>query len=556
MTTVLIVEDNVDLANVIRSLLEFENHAVDVFHTGDEGLANILVKPYDLVILDWDLPGVSGLQILSQFRELGARTPVIMLTGKDGIEDKETGLDGGADDYITKPFNLKELGARVRAHLRRSTANTNQNVNLADISLDCINQRATKGARTLALTPIEFQLLEIAARYPHLQPSIDDLANTIWPTGPERDEAKLRMALRRLRKKLDPAGKVLFTHLPIDANSAPQSQPHEKSEIDPDSDPFVGTIFNGKYEILELIGGGGSGLVYTAKHLMLGTTVALKVLHLNISSNSDTARRFHREARLAGLLSHPNIVSVRDFGISEQGPPYIVMDLVDGASLAEVLELHGLLPALDLIKIFYQACAGLEHAHNEGMVHRDIKPSNLMLMNNGAADLTVKIVDFGLARTIEVEKGFANITQTGDVIGSPPYMSPEQCRGEVVDKRSDIYSIGCAMFEALQGKPPFTGVDPVAILIKHVMEQPPPVTIQGAPPQLRTAISKIVAKCLEKDKQDRYQTAAELMDALAQISGAQSEPSETVASTADLTERPWFEHKRKMLIWLGNKFKV
>ncbi|MBS1956907.1 MAG: protein kinase [Cyanobacteria bacterium SZAS-4] len=525
MTNVLIVEDNVDLANVIRSLLEFENHTVDVFHSGDDGLANILVKPYDLAILDWDLPGVSGLQILSQFRQTGARTPVIMLTGKDGIDDKEAGLDGGADDYITKPFNLKELGARVRAHLRRATASRNKSVNLADISLDCSNHQVTKGARTFALTPLEFQLLEIAAKYPHLQPSFEDLAKTIWPGGREKDDSKLRLALRRLRKKLDPTGKILFAHLKSDANAASQPKPGTEPEREPDSDPFLGTIFNGKYEILQLIGGGGCGLVYTAKHLMLETTVAVKVLHLNISSNSDTARRFHREAKLAGQLSHPNIVSVKDFGISEQGPPYIVMDLIEGTSLAETLVLHGRLPALHVINIFYQACAALEHAHSEGLVHRDIKPSNLMLMNDGAVDPTVKIVDFGLARTIEVEQGLANITQTGDVIGSPPYMSPEQCRGEVVDKRSDIYSVGCAMFEALHGKPPFMGADPVAILIKHVMEQPPAIIIENVPPPLDTAISKVVAKCLEKNRNDRYQSAAELMEALAQIRGAQPDPS-------------------------------
>ena len=517
MTTVLIVEDNKDLANVIRSLLEFENHAVDVFHTGDEGLENILVKPYDLAILDWDLPGVSGLQILRQFRDLGASTPVIMLTGKDGIEYKEAGLDGGADDYITKPFNLKELGARVRAHLRRSTADSKQSVNLADISLDCANQRVTKGARTFVLTPVEFQLLEIAAKYPHLKPSLGDLAKTIWPVESERDEDKLRTALRRLRKKLDPDGSLIFTHLPNEATVAAQPEAGIKTESDSESDPFVSTIFNGKYQILELLGGGGSGLVYKAKHLMLDTTVALKVLHLNISSNSDTARRFQREARLAGLLSHPNIVSVRDFGFSEQGPPYIVMDLIDGTSLAEVLELKGRLPISDVIKIFQQACAGLEHAHSKGMVHRDIKPSNLMIVSGGSTNSIVQIVDFGLARTIEVEKGLPNITQTGDVIGSPPYMSPEQCRGETVDHRSDIYSIGCALFETLQGIPPFVGADPIAILIKHVMEQAPSVIVENVPTQLSNEIKAIVAKCLEKDKQDRYQSASELMKAMTSL---------------------------------------
>jgi DNA-binding response OmpR family regulator len=559
MTNVLIVEDNVDLAYVIRSLLEFENHTVDVYHTGDEGLASILGKPYDLVILDWDLPGVSGLQILSQFRALGARTPVIMLTGKDAVEDKEAGLDGGADDYMTKPFNLKELGARVRAHLRRSTQGTTptQTVNLSDISLDCANQRVTKGGRTYALTTDEFQLLEFAAKYPHIRPSFADLLSSAWSTNTEKSEQKLRMAIRRLRKKFDPSGSTIFPHLLLDAKTEDHALAGGRSELESDADPFLGTIFNGKYEIMELIGGGGSGLVYIAKHVDLGTTVALKVLHLNISAHSDTARRFHREARLSGLLSHPNIVAVRDFGIAEQGPPYIVMELIEGASLAEVLELNGRPPVHDVIDIFYQACAGLDYAHKKDVVHRDIKPSNLMFMKNGSAGMIVKIVDFGLARPIDVDGGFANITQTGDVVGSPPYMSPEQCRGEKVDKRSDIYSVGCAMFEALNGRPPFTGENPVEILVKHLTLQPPEINLIDSvlPPSHQIALGKIIAKCLEKDRENRYQTASELMEDLAQISSPTKESTSTLNTKHDLAEQPWVKRKQDALLWLGRRLK-
>ncbi len=557
MTNVLIVEDNVDLANVIRSLLEFENHTVDLYHTGNEGLASILVKPYDLVILDWDLPGVSGLQILSQFRALGARTPVIMLTGKDAVEDKEAGLDGGADDYITKPFNLKELGARVRAHLRRSAQGTTHTVNLSDISLDCVNQRATKGGRTYALSAHEFQLLEYAARYPHIKPSIEDILNSAWSTDTEKSEPKLRMAIRRLRKKFDPSSSIIFPHLLLDAKIAEQTTVAGRSELESDADPFLGTIFNGKYEIMELIGGGGSGLVYIAKHVDLGTTVALKVLHLNISSHSDTARRFHREARLSGLLSHPNIVAVRDFGVAEQGPPYIVMELIEGASLAEVLDLKGKPPVKDVIDIFYQACAGLDYAHKKDVVHRDIKPSNLMLMNNGSAGMIVKIVDFGLARPVDVDQGFANITQTGDVLGSPPYMSPEQCRGEKVDQRTDIYSVGCAMFEALNGRPPFIGENPVEILVKHVTVEPPEIQFNdnALSTSHQIALREIVAKCLEKDRENRYQTASELMEALSQISAPITKTNSTLIAEPDLTQQSWVKRKQNALLWLGRRLK-
>ena len=558
MTSVLIVEDNVELANVIRSLLEFENHTVDVFHTGTQALESILVNPYDLIILDWDLPGVSGLQILTQFRERGARTPVIMITGKVTVEEKEAGLDGGADDYLTKPFDMKELGARVRAHLRRSTAGTTDSVNLADISLDCANQRAAKGGRTHVLTAQEFQLLEFAAKYPHIQPSCADLLAAVWPGDTEKSEQKLRMAIRRLRKKFDPAGAIIFTHLFNEASAMSANQPVGSglSPLELDAHCLVGTIFNGKYEIVELIGGGGSGLVYSGKHLVLDKSVAIKVLHLNILSQSDTARRFQREAKVTALLSHPNIVVVSDFGFAEQGQPYLVMELVEGASLAEVLEQYGRPPVAAVIDIFYQACAGLDHAHKKGVVHRDIKPSNFMLVKTGANDVMVKLVDFGLARTTEVEQGIAKITQTGHVLGSPPYMSPEQCRGEPVDARSDIYSIGCALFETLQGRAPFGGSDPIAILVKHVTDQPPEISLPEVPPVVQTGLSKIVDKCLAKAREGRYQSAAELMDALAEFLSEKRETDGTDITDPDLAQQSWAARKKDVLSWLNRRFQI
>lgn len=556
MTRVLIVEDNLDLANVVRSLLEFENHTVDVFHTGTEGLHSILSNPYDLVILDWDLPGVNGFEILTQFRQIGARTPVIMLTGKDTIEEKEAGLDGGADDYLTKPFNMKELGARVRAHIRRSAVGSSTTINFGDISLDCANQRATRGGKTHQLPVQEFQLLEFAAKYPHIKPSCEELLKSVWPSDTDKNEQILRMAIRRLRKKFDPTARLIFSHLFPEAKQAFDSLDENGGDTAPDADPFIGTILDGKYELTDLIGGGGSGLVYRGKHVVLGNTVALKILHLSVLSRSDMVQRFQREARLTGLLSHPNIVAVRDFGLSQQNQPYLVMELIEGASLGEVLEKHGRPPLFECVNIFYQACAGLEHAHKKGLVHRDIKPSNLMLTDNGTAGVMVKLVDFGLARTTAVEPGIAKITQTGHVFGSPPYMSPEQCRGMEVDARADIYSVGCAFFEALQGWPPFLGKDPVDVLIKHVSEPPPPLVFEDVPYQVHIRLSNIVAKCLHKDPDKRYQSVSDLMRALDQVlSENRPVESEAMVTPADMAEKPWGEHKKNVLAWLGRRFK-
>ena len=557
MPRVLVVEDNVDLTNVVRSLLEFENHTVDIFHTGSEGLANVLANPYDLVILDWDLPGVSGIEILRQFRQCGAKTPVIMLTGRSTVEDMEAGLDQGADDYLAKPFNMKELGARVRAHIRRAGTATSNSISLGDIDIDLVNKRVRKGGLTHSLPEPEFQLLELAAKYPHIRPTGEELLASIWSGDVEKSEPKLKMAMRKLRKKFDPKGNLIFSYLYPEIR-AEGATPFSKKilEADLDIDPYLGTIFNGKYELVELIGGGGSGLVYRAKQLNLGSSVALKVLHLNALAQSDTMQRFQREARVTALLSHPNIVAVRDFGVAEQGQPYLVMEFVDGASLAEYLKQYGRPPLREVIDVFSQACSGLEHAHQKDIVHRDIKPSNVMLIHNGDAGVIVKLVDFGLARSVNVSQ-VDQITQIGDVLGSPAYMSPEQARGELLDRRTDIYSLGCVLFETLQGNPPFYGKDSVEILVKHITTDAPEMTLDGLVPVLQVKLNRIVAKCLAKDKEHRYQSATELKEALGQVM-AGSNPSESLkvdghAEPAKLDS--WSGRREELLSWFNRRFR-
>ncbi|HEY9733661.1 MAG TPA: protein kinase [Drouetiella sp.] len=518
MPNILIVEDNVDLANVIRSLLELESHIVEVVHNGDEGLTHALSRPYDLIILDWDLPAVSGLEILSKFRALSASTPVIMLTGKDGIDDKEKGLDKGADDYITKPFNLKELGARVRAHLRRAHNSPGAGAigtqfYLRDICIDPVNKRAARGARTYSLSENEFEVLAFAARYPHISPSSKNLLNEIWKNDVEKTEQKLRMIVRRLRKKFDPAGSIIFPHLyhGIDKHSG---------ENISDSDPLIGSIFNDKYELIEPIGDGGSGTVYIANHLALKTPVALKILQTHFTPQSDTARRFHREAQLLGSISHANIVAVKDFGVTEFGSPYLVMELLTGGTLCEILETCHHLPVDRCLQIFTQVAEALEFAHSKGLVHRDIKPSNLMLTKTDRDQVLLKVIDFGMARPVSLDGKYENITQTGEVLGSPPYMSPEQCRGEEVDARSDIYSFGCALFESISGRLPFSGENHVQIFVKHVTELAPDLTMPGSEltEHAQEAVKTVVRKCLEKDPEKRFASARQLKQALLQLS--------------------------------------
>ena len=276
-----------------------------------------------------------------------------------------------------------------------------------------------------------------------------------------------------------------------------------------EEDQLVGTTLADRYEIMEVIGGGGMGLVYKARHKLMNRIVAIKMLHKHMISSKDTLKRFQLEAQAASCLSLPNILTVYDFGLTNEGQPYMVMDYLEGTSLADVLEEeHHILPERG-VNIFIQACAGLAHAHQKGVLHRDIKPSNIMLVNFGDQADFVKIVDFGIAKLLN--QGVGELTKTGEVYGSPSYMSPEQCRGKETDARSDIYSMGCVMYRTLSGRPLFSGDDIIELLFKQVSEPPAPF---DADLNIPADLEAVIFKALAKDAGDRYQTMGEFKEAL------------------------------------------
>lgn len=211
MAKILIVEDNEDLANTVRTFLMFEHHTVEHLVDGQDANDHLRTFQYDLIVLDWSLPRLSGLDILKRFRSLGGTTPVLMLTGHDTITEKEAGLDSGADDYLTKPFHMKELGARVRALLRRPSAVSSNILEAGNITVDTAKYRVTVNGEPMTLVPREFQLLEFFMRHPNQVFSPEALLNRVWPSDSEATTEALRTALKRLRKKVDPDGNLLRT---------------------------------------------------------------------------------------------------------------------------------------------------------------------------------------------------------------------------------------------------------------------------------------------------------------------------------------------------------
>jgi eukaryotic-like serine/threonine-protein kinase len=280
----------------------------------------------------------------------------------------------------------------------------------------------------------------------------------------------------------------------------------------------VQTVAN-RYEVERTLGGGGMAVVYLARDGELGRSVAVKVLADHLADDAELRDRFVREGRLAARLSHPNVVRVYDAG-EEDGRPFIVMECVEGESLAELARREGPLDPARVVELGVQACAGLEHAHRAGLIHRDVRPANLLLTEEG----TLKVADFGIAHAV----GGTRVTEVGTVLGTAAYLSPEQAFGEQVSPASDVYSLGACLYELLAGEPPY-GSETLGELFSRRESGPPP-PLEGVPPALEDAI----VRCLERDPRDRPSSAAELAHLLA----ASPPPAATQVARVDFRPRP------------------
>lgn len=274
-------------------------------------------------------------------------------------------------------------------------------------------------------------------------------------------------------------------------------------------DPLVGQLIGGKYLVGNLIAAGGMGRVYSATHEELNTEVAIKFLP-DTEMNVDRLKRFQHEARLASSINHPGVVRILDFGVDSS--PYIVMEKVLGESLSDLIEKGNGIEASRAIKICIGIAQAMSEAHNAGLLHRDLKPSNVMIV--GSSD-TVKIIDFGLAKAFLDD---VKLTKTGETIGSPPYMSPEQCRGDVLDVRSDIYSFGCMMYELLTGRPPFRSENMIAAIFSHLEDQAKPLKQIRPDLTFPKGLELVVNNCLNKSPESRYQTMDALKEDLLNVS--------------------------------------
>jgi serine/threonine protein kinase len=285
-------------------------------------------------------------------------------------------------------------------------------------------------------------------------------------------------------------------------------------------DSLVGSLLAGHYEIGAILGQGGMSVVYKAYDVLLKRTVAIKVLRASEGLEASKVMRLQQEGQAAGRLDHPGIVRIHEIKVSPDGAPYLVMDFVEGETLAEAIQRKGQLPVEQALTIFIQVANALVHAHAKGVLHRDLKPSNIMLVANGQ-EPTVKVLDFGVAKILENADGtFQSLTKTGDVFGSPLYMSPEQGIGAKVDHRSDIYSLGCSLYEALTAVAPYVGPTAVATMLMHQNNKPLPLSEASLGGEFPHELQNIVSKMLAKNPDERFQSMQEVEDALVQVKNA------------------------------------
>ena len=414
MRKVLIIEDDKIWLETLTASLEAENFKVISATDGLEGLNLASQEKVDLILIDFILPSLNGLEICQRLRTRGISTPIIMLTGEKKEEiDKILGLELGADDYLVKPFGMKELIARINAVLRRSR--------------------------------------------PHIPEA----------ERPSPRTDTLQLPLKELTR---------------------------------------GTTFAGRFEVIEELGEGGMGKVYKVIDIKIEETVALKLLRPEVAADKKIIERFRNELKFARKISQRNVCRMYDLN-EEKGAHYITMEYVPGEDLKSMIKMTGHLSVGKAVVIARQVCEGLAEAHRLGVVHRDIKPQNIMIDREGSA----RIMDFGIARPLKA----VGITEAGTIIGTPEYMSPEQVEGKEIDPRSDIYSLGVTLYEMVTGRLPFKGESPLITALKHKTEKPPDP--KGLNPQIPEDFNRIVLKCLEKDKEKRYQSAEEVLSELNRI---------------------------------------
>lgn len=450
-----------------------------------------------IVLMDISLPRLNGIEATNIIRQKCPETRFLVLTSHQDDSALFAALGAGANGYCLKAASKDQIITAIKAIndggtwldpaiagrvLQVATKTTN-----ASNSLSSSDSDLSKDEKELLFAIMQgMSTAEIASKSGVSAKQIEEHVQTLLGKLSDTDQA-----LKALEG--------------IKSSTAQTTSRFNR-------DLFVGATIDGRYEILEPLGKGGAGTVYKARHTFIKRIVAIKMINPEQRTDIETLQRFRIEAEAASALKHHNLVNVFDFGVTAQGQAFMVMDLFEGPNLMEIIVREGRIALNEAINIFVQICNGMQAAHLGGVIHRDLKPSNILLATEAGQSGIVKILDFGIAKLMTVKPN--DITQAGEVFGSPLYMSPEQCRGLRVDERSDIYSLGCLMYECLTGRPPFIFEDVHDTFYHQVHHRAPAFSEIDAGLNIPKSIERIIFKAIEKDPGKRYQSMDELKGAL------------------------------------------
>ena len=475
--------------------------------TGEDAITEARRIRPDVILMDVSLPLMDGIEASWRIKQELPRTRIVMFTSHNTSDVVAAALGAGADAYCLKSRPVEHVAAIIDMVLQGK-------VWIDPLVADTVvrDHGSGRANTNVELKNFEMQVLKLI-----------------------RDGLSAQQIAQQLRSSEDAVAAVMrgiiqafgyeSAHQQEVTRSALASPPEPESAEHWLETPTRGEdarrVFADKYAIESVLGTGGMGTVYKAEHVYMKRLVALKVLHPSLVSDKKAIREFQQEGMSIACLNHEGIIGIYDFGVSRDHEPYIVMELCEGITLDDVLKIETRLALPRFKHLFLQVCDALIAAHEAGVIHCDIKPSNFLIIKDIDGNETVKLADFGVAKIMHRDSG-----ETGEqgqkllVSGTPCYMSPEQCSGRSLDQRTDIYSLGCVMFEALTGQKAFQGNNITEIFTKHFHEIPPPLS-SVIPVLFPTDIEDCVAKMMEKEMQNRYQNVTEVREIVASMRDAQ-----------------------------------